>query len=163
MKSNQKIAEYLKSLKKNEIMFVQEEKFKNLFVGVSQVMKIQIELSKFTIKKKSKELGFNILDSNTAYGYYYGFCDFIIQTGPYKDGMKEIFFLWANVTRAVTEVSDPVTNFIDYFDKIQNEFLYDDKSNFYFGCKVGGQDAMNWVGKKSNPMGLLKVLDSKKL
>ena len=77
--------------------------------------------------------------------------------------MVELFYLWVNVIHRVTKVGNSPREFVDYFATIQTEFLKNKKCNFYKGCITGGNDAMDWMGKKSiTVMGLVTLLETVK-
>jgi hypothetical protein len=155
--------DFIKNLKDKDLPFLYEDKFTKLIDVVDMVLQIQHELGQSTINKRTKEIGYNVLDSQLAYGYYYGFCDFVITTSKYREGMVELFYLWINVVHRFTKVGNSPKEFVDYFALIQTDFIHDKKSQFYKGCLVGGQDAKDWMSEKSQTiMGLVSLLETTK-
>ena len=155
--------EFMKSLKDRDVPFLYDNKFLKLINVIEAVLEVQQEIGKHTIVKKSKEIGYNVLDSNLAYGYYYGFCDAVIVTSKFREGMVELFYLWVNVIGRFTKVTNDPREFVDYFAEIQTKLIHDKKNQFYIGCISGGQDAMDWM-KGSSPaiMGLITLLEKTK-
>jgi hypothetical protein len=135
---------YLYNLKDGDLPFLNEKKFEVLIRTIEDVLNIQITLGKFEIEDRTKELGYNVLDSDLVYGYYYGFCDAVSRGSTYT-GVKEIFIIWANVIRHLNKLSNNVKDFSHFFGLIQTKFLKDKKSDCYKGIKVGGEDGLNWM------------------
>jgi len=155
--------EFIKNLKDKDMPFLHNEKFTKLIDVIETVLLVQHELGMQTFKKKSKEIGYNVLDSQLAYGYYYGFCDAVIVTTEFRSGMVELFYLWINVVHRLTKVGNTPREFVDYFAKIQTNFIHDKKCQFYKGCISGGQDAYDWMGEsKTTFMGLITLIESVK-
>ena len=153
--------EFMKTLKDKDVPFLYEEKFTGLIKTIHLVLEVQHELGLAIIEKRTKKAGYNVLDSNLAYGYYYGFCDAVITTSKYREGIVELFYLWINVVHSFTKVVNDPREFVDYFALIQTDFLDDKKCQFYKGCITGGQDAMDWMGKGSTTvMGLITLLET---
>ena len=144
MDTAKKWENYLYNLKDGDLPFLNEKKFEGLLRTIEDVLNIQITLGKFEIENRTKELGYNVLDSDLVYGYYYGFCDVISRSSKYT-GVKEIFVIWTNVVRHLTKVTNNVKEFSPYFSLIQTKFIKDKKSEFYKGCEVGGGDAVDWL------------------
>lgn len=152
--------EFMKTLKDKDTPFLYQKKFTMLIDTIDLVLQIQHELGQAIIEKRTKEIGYNVLDSNLAYGYYYGFCDAVITTSKYREGMVELFYLWINVVHRFTKVGNDPKEFVDYFALIQTDFLEDKKSQFYKGCITGGQDAMDWMGGSKTVMGFVTLLET---
>ena len=135
---------YLYNLKDGDLPFLNEKKFEVLIRTIESVLNIQITLGKFEIEERTKELGYNVLDSDLVYGYYYGFCDAVSRSSTYT-GVKEIFVIWANVIRHLNKLSNNVKDFSHFFALIQTKFLKDKKSDCYKGIEVGGKDGVIWM------------------
>jgi len=135
---------YLYNLKEGDLPFLNEKKFEVLIRTIENVLNIQITLGKFDIEERTKELGYNVLDSDLVYGYYYGFCDVVSRSSTYT-GVKEIFIIWANVIRHLNKLSNNVKDFSHFFALIQTKFLKDKKSDCYKGIRVGNEDGLNWM------------------
>jgi hypothetical protein len=152
--------EFIKNLKDRDMPFLHDKKFTKLIDVIDAVLIVQQELGMKIFKKRSKEIGYNVLDSQLAYGYYYGFCDAVIVTTEFRSGMIELFYLWINVVHRLTKVGNSPREFVDYFAQIQTNFLHDKKCDFYKGCMVGGQDAYDWMNENSTTiMGLVSLLE----
>ena len=150
---------YLYNLKEGDLPFLNEKKFQGLIRTIEDVLNIQITLGKFDIEERTKELGYNVLDSDLVYGYFYGFCDVVSRSSEYT-GVKEIFIIWANIIRHLTRVSNNAKDFSPFFALIQTKFLKDKKSDCYKGIMIGGKDGVNWMKgfesvKKENHSGEL--------
>jgi|LakMenEpi03Aug12_release.lakeMendotaPanAssembly.Ray.scaffolds.fasta_scaffold216098_2 hypothetical protein len=144
MDTAKKWENYLYNLKDGDLPFLNEKKFEGLLRTIEDVLNIQITLGKFEIENRTKELGYNVLDSDLVYGYYYGFCDVISRSSTYT-GVKEIFIIWANVIRHLNKLSNNVKDFSHFFALIQTKFLKDKKSDCYKGIIVGNKDGIDWM------------------
>ena len=155
--------QFIKKLKDKDMPFLFDDKFLKLIDVIEAVISVQVELGSNAVNKQTKKIGWNVLDSNLCYGYYYGFCDAVITTTKFRAGMVELFYLWVNVIHRVTRVGNSPREFVDYFATIQTEFLKNKKCEFYKGCITGGNDAMDWMGEKSTTvMGLVTLLETVK-
>lgn len=155
--------QFMKNLKDKDLPFLFDKKFLSLVDVIQTVLEIQHELGRSVVTKRSKEIGYNVLDSNLAYGYYYGFCDAVIVASKFREGLVELFYLWVNIVHRFTKVGNDPREFVDYFSLIQTKFIHDKKSQFYKGCISGGQDAMDWMGNSSQTiMGLITLLEKTK-
>ena len=155
--------QFMKNLKDKDLPFLFDKKFLSLVDVIQAVLEVQHELGRSVVTKRSKEIGYNVLDSNLAYGYYYGFCDAVIVASKFREGLVELFYLWVNIVHRFTKVGNDPREFVDYFATIQTEFLDNKKCEFYKGCIAGGNDAYDWLGEKSTTvMGLITLLETVK-
>ena len=154
--------EFIKNLKDKDLKFLYNDKFIKLIDTIHVVLEVQHLLGQSVIEKRTSEIGYNVLDSNLAYGYYYGFCDFVSSSSKFN-GMVELFYLWINIVHRLTKAGNNPKDFVDYFALIQTDFLHDKNCQFYKGCISGGQEAMDWIGEKgSSVMGLVSLLENTK-